>query len=166
MIIKINLKNISDQQKILDQYILKRNNLKDNEQIFNKKIIALFVELAEFANELRFFKYWSKKKASDKKIILDEFVDIMHFLISIANDLQYDQWKFEFNQREENIEILFLKIIDLILNLQKKKEKNILKDIFINLLKISLYYDFKITEILESYQIKNKINFIRQDTNY
>lgn len=163
---KINFKNISDQQKILDQYILKKNNLINNQEIFNKKIIAVFVELSEFANELRFFKYWSKKEQSKKEIILDEFVDIIHFLISIANDLKYDDWDLEIKEENKEVEIIYLEIVNLILNLQKEADKKILKDIFIKLLQIGLYYDFKIKEIFNSYQLKNQINFARQDKNY
>lgn len=166
MILKINFKNISDQQKILDQYILKKSNFKNNQEIFNKKIIAIFVELSEFANELRFFKYWSKKEQSKKEIILDEFVDIIHFLISIANDLKYDDWDIEIKEENKEIEIIYLEIINLILILQKEQEKKILKEIFVKLLQIAIYYDFKIEEIFNSYQLKNQINFTRQDTNY
>ncbi|CRX37248.1 / / dUTP diphosphatase / 120248:120742 Reverse [Candidatus Hepatoplasma crinochetorum] len=166
MILKINFKNISDQQKILDQYILKKSNFKNNQEIFNKKIIAIFVELGEFANELRFFKYWSKKEHSKKEVILDEFVDIIHFLISIANDLKYDDWDIEIKEENKEIEILYLEIINLILVLQKKQEKKALKEIFVKLLQIGIYYDFEVGEIFNSYKLKNQINFTRQDTNY
>lgn len=166
MVIKINFKNISDQQKILDQYILQKNNLENNQKMFNKKIIALFVELGEFANELRFFKYWSKKEPSKREIILDEFVDIIHFLISIANDLNYDNWDLEIKQENKEIEIIYLEIINLILDLQKNKQNISLKNIFIKLLQIGIFYNFEIEEIFNSYQIKNQINFARQNTNY
>ena len=166
MKIKIDLRNISEKQKILDKYILERNNLKENEEIFDKKIIALFVELGEFANELKFFKYWSKKEKSADEIILDEFVDIIHFLISIANNLNYNDWKLEISTENKKIELIFLEIINLITILQKNKDNKILKEIIIKVLEIGIIYNFKIEKIFDSYQLKNEINFVRQNTNY
>lgn len=73
-------------QKKLDAKIMMSLN---NKVAFylEKKILALLVEIGELANETRCFKYWSKKESSCKDIILSEYVDGLHFYISIALDL-------------------------------------------------------------------------------
>ncbi|WP_400249186.1 dUTP diphosphatase [Spiroplasma sp. ald] len=45
-----------ENQKKLDKHILTKFNLNDNET-FEKRILAFLVELAEFINEQRDFKY-------------------------------------------------------------------------------------------------------------
>ena len=47
-------------------------------------MLALLVEIGELANETRSFKFWSVKPASEKKIILEEFVDGIHFILSLG----------------------------------------------------------------------------------
>lgn len=53
------LYQLAPYQKNLDANVLKTHKLHD-EDLYTKKKIALLVELGELANELRFFKYWSK----------------------------------------------------------------------------------------------------------
>ncbi len=48
-----------------------------------KRDLALTIELAELANETRCFKYWSSKGPSEREVILEEFVDSIHFLLSL-----------------------------------------------------------------------------------
>ena len=72
-------------QKELDMKIDYEHGLK-NEEVFNKKVMSLIVEICELANEIKFFKFWSYKKPSPKEKILDEYSDCIHFLLSIGND--------------------------------------------------------------------------------
>ena len=44
--------------------------------------MALLVE-RELANETRSFKFWSTKGPSANEIILEEYVDSIHFLLSL-----------------------------------------------------------------------------------
>src|SRR5690625_5800529 len=82
----MNLQKFAEQQKELDNAIIQKNNLQ-NEYLINKKIIALHVEFSELLNELpETFKYWSNKKNNYKKA-LEEYVDCVHFAVSIGNDL-------------------------------------------------------------------------------
>ena len=45
----------------------------------NKRTLALLVELGEFANTTRTFKFWSNKGPEAKEVMLDEFADGLHF---------------------------------------------------------------------------------------
>ncbi|WP_233485571.1 dUTPase [Spiroplasma sp. ChiS] len=78
-----------ENQKKLDEHILTKFKLNDDET-FEKRILAFLVELAEFINEQRDFKYWSVKPASTKDVLLEEYIDGIHFLISIGNSLGVD----------------------------------------------------------------------------
>ena len=82
----MNVSHLFAIQKVLDDRILAEHGLKGSD-LFVKKIIALHVELGELANETRSFKYWSKKGPSPREIILEEFVDVLHFTLSLGIDL-------------------------------------------------------------------------------
>src|SRR4051794_21413839 len=75
-------------QAELDSYIIDNHDLKER-NVFNEKYLAFLVELGELANETRCFKYWSTKKPSEKETILAEYVDGIHFLLSIGLEKGY-----------------------------------------------------------------------------
>ncbi len=41
------------------------------------------------ANETRCFKYWSRKSSSERNVILEEYVDGLHFVLTIGLALNY-----------------------------------------------------------------------------
>src|SRR5699024_4924756 len=75
-------------QEKLDNYIMENQQL-ENTNLFEERMLALLVELGELANETRCFKFWSKKTSSPKKIVLEEYVDNIHFLLSIGINTGY-----------------------------------------------------------------------------
>src|SRR3954454_6608730 len=81
-------------QKGLDNHIEEKHRLED-EDLFSRKILALFVELGELANETRCFKFWSVKPASARSVILEEFVDGIHFILSLGIECGFDQKRFD-----------------------------------------------------------------------
>ena len=84
----VRFKELLSKQYILDETIrVKHGYVK--QELISKKIISLEVELSEFANEIRFFKFWSLKDA-DYKNALTEYVDALHFYLSIAIDFDID----------------------------------------------------------------------------
>jgi dimeric dUTPase (all-alpha-NTP-PPase superfamily) len=87
--VELDLKDIIEAQQILDKVVHQRHNVTYSKIIEELKL-ALFVELGELANEVRSFKFWSIKNASEKKVILEEYVDGIHFIgsLSIAHDIK------------------------------------------------------------------------------
>jgi dimeric dUTPase (all-alpha-NTP-PPase superfamily) len=65
----------------------------NNSHLLTQTILALQVELSEFANETRCFKHWSTKglKDMDNEKALEEFIDALHFYLSIANQLEWTE---------------------------------------------------------------------------
>lgn len=53
-------------QKALDEDIASRHNL-SYASTSNRRLLALFVEIGEFANSTRTFKFWSTKRARNKR---------------------------------------------------------------------------------------------------
>ena len=54
------LEEIFLKNKVLDEKFNEEYNLYD-EEIINKNLLELLVEISEFANETKCFKYWTKK---------------------------------------------------------------------------------------------------------
>lgn len=75
-------------QEKLDRYITEKQQL-TNANLFEERMLALLVELGELANETRCFKFWSKKEASPRRIVLEEYVDNIHFLLSLGLNKGY-----------------------------------------------------------------------------
>ncbi len=82
------LKTLFTMQRELDAYIQKSQSVK--EDVFKEKGLALLVELAELANETRCFKFWSAKGPSEREVILEEYVDSIHFILSLGIEKNLD----------------------------------------------------------------------------
>ncbi|AGR41486.1 dUTP diphosphatase [Spiroplasma taiwanense] len=163
-----NLIYLKDKQIILDKYIMENKGLVVNSEITKKKIIALLVEISEFVNEYRSFKYWSNKKPSERNILLEEYIDALHFILSLGNDLNFNFEKFK-NQSTLNIlniDDWTIEVYLKILEFQKNQDFNsfsILFNVFLVLVDLLNVSD---EELLEIYNNKNEINFKRQNTGY
>lgn len=103
----VTLKDFLECQDELDKFIIenKKLNIKRNE-LLTDTLLALQVEVSELANETRCFKHWSNKGPSDKNIILEEYVDVLHFFLSLGNQLNFRAKDIEdayFKKRQINI---------------------------------------------------------------
>ncbi|GAE45933.1 dimeric dUTPase [Mesobacillus boroniphilus JCM 21738] len=85
----MNTTHLFKMQKALDSHIESQHGL-ENEDLFDRKVLALLVEIGELANETRCFKFWSMKPSSERDIILEEFVDGVHFILSLGIECGYE----------------------------------------------------------------------------
>lgn len=91
-------------QKEIDDRIIKEKGL-EGQDLLPNLILALQVELAECANKWRGFKHWSNDREPricviDKKgqtakeyyknPLLEEYVDCLHFILSIGNRIGFN----------------------------------------------------------------------------
>jgi len=87
------LKELYKMQNNLDQTIVDRTTHGimdvDNKRFLNDRIMALSVEVSEFANEVEAFKYWKDNKRNNKAKQLEEYVDILFFWLSIGNTMNF-----------------------------------------------------------------------------
>ena len=90
------IKEIYKMQKDLDDLIIKKKELDvDNKTLLNTRLLALFVELGEYEEEVRNWfanlRYLNPLgNPTSKEKALEEYVDCMHFIFSIANALDLE----------------------------------------------------------------------------
>ena len=161
----MNLQNLFKMQRELDSYI--ETNMKVNEDVFQRKGLALIVELAELANETRCFKFWSNKGASEREVILEEYVDSIHFLLSLGIEKKLDYlevWP-QSNLKQEITEI-FLMTNSAILDFLTNPSENRYEKVWIMYGAIAEKLGFSSEEVLNAYISKNETNYERQKNGY
>lgn len=146
------------------QYDLDKRILNGAEYPVDKMRIALFVELGELMNELpTYFKYWKKTSVDNKEKALEEYVDCLHFTVSLLNynDVDID---FTYNDcfpdnspyNRNNISNKLYTIISM------TGYDTSIKILFI----LGHHFGFTWDEIYQTYLKKNKINHERQREGY
>ncbi len=162
------IKELFSMQNELNMRIVKEHKL-DNSSLFEQRRLAFLVELGELANETRCFKYWSKRPASEKEVILEEYVDGLHFVLSIGLDLSFKEVEIttevDLSEKMDKIDINTL-----FLNLYQSGSKSLLNEefqsFFDTFLGLGVKLGFSFEEIEEAYFAKNRVNHARQDTGY
>ncbi|MEC2307672.1 dUTP diphosphatase [Bacillus atrophaeus] len=187
----MNLQKMFEMQKALDERVLKDKGL-EGQDLLAKTYVALDTELAEFANEGRWFKYWSsdqepracvieKKgefaKEYYKNPLLEEYVDCVHLFLSIAIK---KGWEDAMNIQEEGFEELkkkgfeggltgiFLEmkwwLLNSYMSSTKKTSFSVAWSLFLSVGTIG--FGFSWDQIEDAYMKKNAINHQRQQEGY
>ncbi|WP_121614767.1 dUTP diphosphatase [Virgibacillus halodenitrificans] len=196
----MNLQKLFQIQKQLDDRIVKEHGL-EGQDLLDKKILALQVELGELANEQRSWKFWShdqRPRGQDnyleyrpvdqggnhwinKNPLLEEYVDGIHFFLSLANDLKINPSDFvvEGDYTKETTTETFNEVFSLVSSIQVLMDVDVpatitMKDIqevlheafscYVGL--AEKFLDFTWEQIEQAYLDKNKINHERQATGY
>ncbi|UII55127.1 dUTP diphosphatase [Cytobacillus spongiae] len=163
----MNLVKLFEMQRGLDKHIETKHNLMD-EDLFNRKALALLVEIGELANETRCFKFWSVKPSSSNEVILEEFVDGIHFILSLGIECGYE--RLEFTKREFNKDVAltdqFLQVYSLIHQFGKSRLIEDYQKLFQNYLYLAMLLGFTEDDIEQAYIKKNEVNYERQQQGY
>lgn len=152
-------------QKELDSFI--ENTQQISRDVFQEKGLALMVELAELANETRCFKFWSTKGPSERAVILEEFVDSIHFILSLGLERGLDgleQWPIV--QEKEELTTLFLKTQDVILAFIRNPIVETYVAVWECYGLIAYNLGFTFDDIVHAYIEKNEENYNRQRRGY
>ena len=160
------LTKLFSMQAELDSFIQK--NRDTNEDVFQSKGLALLVELAELANETRSFKFWSSKGPSDIEVILEEYVDSIHFLLSLGINLEFETMITNWPEGEVEGELteLFLKTTESITYFLKELTIESYSNVWIHYGSIAKKLGFTHDAIIEAYIMKNEENYNRQKVGY
>ncbi|MBM4762734.1 dUTP diphosphatase [Bacillus sp. B15-48] len=222
----MDLEKMLQMQKELDDRIIKEKGL-EGQDLFPNTVLALQVELAEFANEARFFKHWSDRREpkygrealidcpkcqgrgfwfSGNRVLcgkcnetgkvtnplLEEYVDSVHFFLSIANQKGWQDALFissepffecaEEMQKEGKGKYLsdtYLEMIYFLMksymevNPENKKIAGFQINVYHFRLAWSLFmtigivgFDFTPAQIEDAYFTKNAVNHQRQESGY
>ncbi|GAE30145.1 dUTP diphosphatase [Alkalihalobacillus hemicellulosilyticus] len=163
----MNIQTLFAIQKKLNDRIMAEHQLVESD-LFQEQLLAFLVEIGELANETRCFKYWSRKGASEQKVILEEYVDGVHFLLTIGLALSYTDVKVN-DTASANQGMLterFLTVMKLTHQLEAIKDIDTYNELFEAYIALGMALGFTMAEIEQAYLEKNKVNHQRQDEGY
>lgn len=164
---RVELREIFTMQKGLDQHI-EQNRVLENENLFERKILALLVEMGELANETRCFKFWSLKPSSPQAVILEEFVDGIHFLLSLGLDCGFEHIH-EITAKQTQVFSMseqFLQVYEKVTIFRADPSLEAYKNMFSQYLVLANMLGFSDEEIKQAYILKNEVNYKRQQEGY
>ena len=159
---KDQLKELLEMQKVLDENIMKEHGLVYDVTIANNNKVALITEVGELMNEFPAkFKHWKKSAVDNREKGLKEFVDVLHFTLSLIN--YYD---FDINRIKEYDECIFFKKIPLVLSDVLNNICRFSPITMKYLFELGNFLGFTWPEIYQAYKDKNVVNYERLKENY
>ncbi|MCV9885158.1 dUTP diphosphatase [Metabacillus halosaccharovorans] len=162
----MNFTVLFNMQQELDAKIQAQHNL-ENENLVDRKILALLVEIGELANETRCFKFWSLKPPAHTDIILEEYVDGIHFILSLGLELNIDI-SIHFEDRESSATLTeqFLIVYEKVSAFKHDSSLSTYKNMFEEYLLLGKLLGFTSLQIEKAYILKNEVNHKRQQQGY
>lgn len=161
----VNLKELYGFQAELDKEIHK-NHKESYESTHEKRLLALIVELGELANETRCFKFWSNKGPSAKQIVMDEYADGMHFLLSLGIPLKAKKFEYKITKSRLDLTAQFHRVYKAVTSLKNHYDLAHYEKAFQYYLNLSAAVGMTSEDIINSYKAKLSVNYKRQETNY
>lgn len=154
-------------QKGLDGHIESQHGL-EKEDLFDRKILALLVEVGELANETRCFKFWSLKPSSSQEIVLEEFVDGVHFMLSLGLESGFESIEEINSVRDDsmNMSEQFLNVYNSIHTFRTERTLESYLKMFQSYLLLASLLGFRDEDIKKAYISKNEVNYKRQQNGY
>lgn len=160
-------------QKQLDDHILDKFPELRQEDLFDKRVLSLQIELGELANELpEVFKFWSHKK-NNYELALEEYVDCLHFILSIGNAIGYKSVTDISSGYQSNTVEAFIELQAVIFDTRMayhNKQEDLMQRHYERLLmqfaRLGELIGFSWSQIEQAYYDKNKENYKRQANGY
>lgn len=162
---RLNWDTLFSKQKDLDEYITNQHDLQ-GQALLEERVLALLVELGELANETRCFKFWSTKERSAQAVILEEYVDNIHFLLSIGLAKGYEFTKITVEPKKAEETIQFNQVFQKCIQFYETQSKENYVALFKEYLQLGHMLGFSETDVLSAYEQKNEVNYERQDQGY
>ena len=166
------LKELYLKQAELDLEIAHNHNI-NYEVTRNKRIVALLVELGEFANTTRCFKFWSNRGRDVEERVLDEAADCLHFYLGLyLTDTNSECVKggpgniVTFKTKDESFTPDNEYITSLFLGATKSALDGKLFESLDQFFQIIDSLGFSWSDLEKAYYKKLGVNYDRQDNNY
>ena len=153
-----------EMQRQLDAFIEETQQI--SHDVFREKALALIVELSELANETRCFKYWSTKGPSDRSVILEEFVDSIHFMLSLGNMKGYRLENWPKVEEEADLTTVFIEATATISAFIAEPNGQHYQEVWHLYSKLAYNLQFSVKDIMDAYVLKNEKNYERQKAGY
>lgn len=168
----MNLQNVSQWEGIYDKLLqIEKSFLakysETEPQYYEKNCIEFLVEIGEFLNETKCFKFWTIKKP-DKNKMLEEFVDCLTMIFLFADNFKITvsdliSSTFVFNQNLiETINDLYIDSANLMHNISVQ----LIKRIFANLIYIGNTLELTEADIILAFKNKLYTVELRLTSNY
>ena len=161
----IDLTNLYQKQAELDARIAENHHV-SYATTREKRILALLVEFGEFANATRCFKYWSNKPSEALDIVLDEYVDGLHFFLSLGIDIKAGKRAYHYTKHADNLTKQVLEVYRLSAIFYKKQDEKSYVKAFQAFINIVPLLKVRWSTIEKAYYKKLGENYSRQDNNY
>jgi dimeric dUTPase (all-alpha-NTP-PPase superfamily) len=163
---KVNVLKLFEMQRGLDAHIQMNHQLQ-NESLVEKKILALLVEIGELANETRCFKFWSLKAPAATEKILEEFVDGVHFILSLGLECQFEnKMRLLPVNKTEHLTNQFLAVFETVHEFRISQTLHNFEKLFTTYLTLGEMLGFNQEAIEKAYILKNEVNYERQEKGY
>ncbi|EGV00270.1 dUTP diphosphatase [Mycoplasmopsis columbina] len=164
----MNLTRIFQMQKELDEKISARDDLNTikGQKLHQQMMLAVLIEIAEFANEVQSFKYWKANKKVDNDKVLEEFADVLHFLGSLGYTHNLNPEIEPLVVKNKDINEQFTILFNAVTKAMYHTNKHVIAEILSLALGAMKLLKFSEEEILEWYEKKNRINHERVNNRY
>ncbi|RSD27669.1 dUTP diphosphatase [Mesobacillus subterraneus] len=163
----MNTKTLFKMQKELDGHIESKHGL-ENEDLFDRKVLALLVEIGELANETRCFKFWSLKPSSEKDVIVEEFVDGIHFILSLGIECGFENLDEIPSSAvsEGDTSSQFLKVYENVQKFRSSRAEDDYVHLFKSYMDLANLLGLTEDDMEQAYIKKNEVNYDRQRKGY
>lgn len=157
-----NLEEFFIKQQRLDHFIIEKHEIKQDKQFRENKILALIDEICELMNKTRIHKFWSTKGMDAKDVLIEEYVDGWHFLLSIGNDIEAPTEHYGIDARRTFTEVFrtLLFTVNAVYEPMGWQSMTALYKGLGHMLK------FTEQEVIDAYNRKYQINLDRQNNGY
>ena len=162
---QIDLSNLYQKQAELDQRIADNHNV-SYKTTRPRRTLALLVEIGEFAYATRCFKYWSNKSSEPQDIVLDEYVDGLHFFLSLGVDIGVSRKTYNHTKHADSLTEQVIKVYELVAQFYKKQDEKSYIKAFQAFINITPLLKVRWSTIERAYFKKLGENYNRQDNNY
>ena len=162
---KIELKPLINEQAKLDAHIQSQHQV-TYANTRDKRILALLVEIGEMINETKTFKFWSKKPSAEKPIILDEYADGLHFLMSLSIEVQSQKMNYEIQPLHLSLTQATILVFQHVSELSKHWHVKHLESAFQAYLNLIPLLGFTADDVVQAYFKKLGVNYTRQQNAY
>ena len=134
-------------------------------RLFDKNCVELMVEIGEFVNETKIFKYWTTKKADLKKV-LEEYADVITITLTFFREFNLNIKESYPEIEGKDILILIMKLYQKAYDFFEKHDKKLIEEVFYYTLYIGKILEFKEKDILDAIENKQKIIEKRLNSDY
>ena len=142
-----------------------KDKYKNDNKLFEKNEIELLVEIGEFINETKVFKYWTKKQP-DKDKMLDEYADVITMVLSFYHEFNMDIKDLVLDIEEKDLLILFKYLYKYTLKFLEENSREYLEILFKYTIYIGTILEFREEEIIKAIENKHKIIEKRLNSDY